>query len=105
MLDRENAVKLCCTSVVETEPLGESDNHFPVGRMKAIEIWRNGEKMATAGLVDGIVTAKLTIRNQSDPIWFDARGRDASSGGHKEWLHESARIGDNFELRLVDVEL
>ncbi len=72
--------------------------------MKAIEIWRNGEKLAAAGLVDGMVTVTLTIRNQSDPIWLDARGRDASTGGHAEWLHESAQIGDEFVLRLVEVE-
>jgi len=72
--------------------------------MKAIEIWRNGQRLATAGLRDGFVTATLSIRNQVDPMWFDARGRDASTGGHVDWLHEAVRVGDEFVLRLVDVD-
>lgn len=72
--------------------------------MKAIEIWRNGTRLALAGLTDGIVTANLTIHNQIDPIWFDARGRDATTGGHVEWLHESVQVGDEFVLRLVEAD-
>jgi hypothetical protein len=72
--------------------------------MKAIEIWRNGKKLATAGLDDGIVTATLMIRNQVDPMIFTARGRDASTGGHAHWLHQSAQVGDEFVLRLVEVD-
>jgi hypothetical protein len=45
--------------------------------MKAIEVWRNGEKLFTAGLEKGIVTARLIIRNQVDPIRFDVVGRDS----------------------------
>ncbi len=72
--------------------------------MKAIEIWRNGQRLATAGLHDGIVTATLMIRNQVDPIWFEARGRDASTGGHAIWLHEAIEVGDEVVLRVVDVD-
>ena len=72
--------------------------------MIAIEVWMNHEKVCTAGLADGLITAKLTVRNQDDPIWFDAVGRDRQTGSHVNWSHISSRVGDEFTLKLVDIE-
>ena len=72
--------------------------------MKAIEILRNGKKLFTAGLGDGIVSAKLTVLNEVDPVWFDVVGRDRSTGGHRKWAHASVKVGDEFTMRLVDVD-
>ncbi|HUE73544.1 MAG TPA: hypothetical protein VMP01_21890 [Pirellulaceae bacterium] len=71
--------------------------------MVGIEIWRNGERLCTAALKDGIITARLIIRNQVDPIWFDADGRDATTGGHVHWAHIAVEEGDQFTLKLVEV--
>ena len=73
--------------------------------MKAIEISRNGHRLVTAGLENGIVTARLILRNQIDPVWFDADGRDGSTGGHERWAHISVEVGDEFTLKLVDVHV
>ena len=73
-------------------------------RVKAIQICLNGKKLVTAGLEDGIVTAKLTLRNQVDPVWFDVDGRDRSTGGHERRAHASVEVGDEFTMKLVDVD-
>jgi hypothetical protein len=72
--------------------------------MKAIEVFRNGRKLFTAGLENGVINARLIIRNQIDPVWFDVDGRDASIGGHERWAHVSVQVGDEFTLKLVDVD-
>lgn len=72
--------------------------------MTGVEIWRNGERLATAALEDGIVEVKLVIRNQVDPVVFDAVGRDAESGGHVKWAHIFAKIGDEFTLKVADMQ-
>jgi hypothetical protein len=72
--------------------------------MKAIEVWRNGEKLFTAGLEKGIVTARLIIRNQVDPIRFDVVGRDSLTGGHVPWGLHWVETGDEFTLKLVEVQ-
>ena len=72
--------------------------------MTGVEIWRNGERLATAALEDGIVTVKLIIRNQIDPVVFDAVGRDAESGRHVKWAHIFANMGDEFTLKVANVE-
>ena len=76
----------------------------PGARVKAIQICLNGKKLFTSGLEDGIVTARLTLRNQVDPIWFDVDGRDQSTGGHERWAHASIEVGDEFAMKLVDVD-
>lgn len=84
-----------------------SDTAIPnhqVPAMKAIEIRRNGETLGTAGLEDGIVTVKLTLRNQVDPVWFDVDGRNHSTGGHERWAHLSVAVGDEFTMKLVEVD-
>jgi len=73
-------------------------------KMKAIQVSRNGKKLLTAGLEEGILDARLVIRNQVDPVWFNVVGRDRSSGGHANWAHISVRVGDTFTLELVEVE-
>jgi hypothetical protein len=70
--------------------------------MKAFEIWTNGKKVAVAGLDEGVVTVTFTIRNQVDPIWLEARGRDQTTGTHAKWLHSSLRVGDEFQIKLID---
>ena len=72
--------------------------------MKAIESSRNGQKLFTAGLADGTLDARLIIRNQEDPIWFDVVGRDRLTGGHARWAHDSVELGDTFTITLVDVD-
>lgn len=72
--------------------------------MRAIEISRNGKKLFVAGLADGILDARLIIRNQEDPIWFDVVGRDRVTGGHARWAHDSVELGDTFTITLVEVE-
>ncbi len=72
--------------------------------MRAIEISRNGKKLFTAGLADGMIDARLIIRNQEDPIWFDVVGRDRLTGGHTRWAHDSVELGDTFTITLVDVD-
>ena len=72
--------------------------------MKAFEVSRNGVKLFTAGLENGIVTAKFVLRNQIDPIWFDADGRDQTTGGHQHWAHLALELGDEFTVRLVEVD-
>jgi translation initiation factor IF-1 len=72
--------------------------------MKAIEISCKGRTLFTAGLEDGIVTARLIVRNQVDPVWFDVDGRDALTGGHARWAHISVQPGDEFTVKLVDID-
>ena len=72
--------------------------------MRAIEISRNGKKLFTAGLTDGMLDARLIIRNQEDPIWFDVVGRDRLTGGHARWAHDSVELGDTLTITLVDVD-
>jgi hypothetical protein len=73
-------------------------------KMKAVRVSRNGQMLFTAGLEDGILDARLIIRNQIDPVWFDVVGRDRSTGGHTRWAHVSVHEGDTFTMELVDVE-
>ena len=72
--------------------------------MKAIEVWCNGEKLATAWLTNGSVTATLVLPNQIDPILFFVRGRDRSTGAHADWMHRINQVGDELVLRSVDVD-
>ena len=72
--------------------------------MKAIRVSRNSEKIFTAGLQDGSLEARLLIFNQVDPMWFDVRGRDRSTGGHADWAHIPLSVGDSFTLEVVDVD-
>ena len=73
--------------------------------MKAIEFSRNGKKLFTAGLTDGMLDARLVIRNQEDPVWFDVVGRNRLTGGHARWAHESVELGDTFTMTLIDIDL
>ncbi len=72
--------------------------------MKAIEISRNGKKMFTAGLADGTLDARLIIRSQEDPIWFDVVGCDRSTGGHARGAHDFVELGDTLTFTLVHVD-
>jgi hypothetical protein len=72
--------------------------------MIGIEVSVNRKKQCTAGLSRGIVAAKLQIRNQVDPIWFTIDERDAETGGHTQWFRVSGEVGDEFTLKLVNIE-
>jgi hypothetical protein len=71
-------------------------------RMKAIEVSRNGQKLYTAGLERGIVDARLLILSQVDPMWFECRGQ--TGVGHIKWSHLPVSVGDEFTLRVVEVD-
>ena len=72
--------------------------------MTALDVWMNGKRLFTASLEDGMITAKLLVRNQVDPIWFNVDGRDRQTGGHVHWSHISAKAGDEFTIRIVEIE-
>ncbi len=69
--------------------------------MRAIEISRNGKKLFTAGLADGMIDARLIIRNQEDPIWFDVVGRDRLTGGHTRWRTIPLNLAIHLQSRLL----
>jgi len=72
--------------------------------MKTIEISQNGKKLFTVGSTDGLLDARLIIRNQENPMWFDVGGRDRSTGGHTRWSHNSVNLGDTFTMTVVDFD-
>lgn len=71
--------------------------------MAGIEFWRNGQRVGVASILDGDLIARLIIRNQQDPVWFDVNGRDRRTGESISWCHLEAKTGDVFTLRLADM--
>ena len=73
--------------------------------MSGIEVWRNGKRLFVAGLENGLLDVRFLIPNHTDPMWFDAVGRDRNTGGHVQWAHTPINEGDEFILKVVDLAL
>ena len=69
--------------------------------MSGIEVWRNGKRLFVAGLENGLVDVRFLIPNHTDPMWFNAVGRDRNTGGHVQWAHTPINEGDEFVLKVV----
>ncbi len=83
--------------------------------MIAYEIQINGEKVATVGVNEGVVSAIATwmfVRSDlaQDPQtdWnasFSVTGLDDITNEDLKWFRRDLRLGDEVTFRLVDVEV
>ena len=73
--------------------------------MKAFIIYRNGEKLCTAGIgTNGVLSAIVDWVGRSDKGNFNMHvgGLDSTTEEHVEWKVPAIGIGDEVSIRLIE---
>jgi len=82
--------------------------------MIAYEVYINGDKVATVGLNEGVVSAianwtfiRSDLAHDPKTEWnagLSVGGLDHITNNHLNWLRRDLQVGDEVTLKLVDVE-
>lgn len=71
--------------------------------MKALEVYRNGQKVCIASAEPGVTSFHITLTKAS-PGHFHVGGLYSPTQEHLLWAYEDAALGDEFVIRIVEVD-
>jgi hypothetical protein len=73
--------------------------------MKALTVYINGERVCTASLDDGYVSADVSLSGNEDDAGFaQVGGFDFRQNHHVNWCFQQLKVGDEVRIVVEDAE-